>query len=167
MNAGDDDMGRLKLKFSKSHVPQGLIKKMRDEFRELKQGRMSVWNTQVLTLSRLSHTDGRKAHQANENRKNDELRDPTDVCLSFPVDSVGPQRREINHIATGTAPSLDGELLPPHGSSSVMKMAVEMAAVSMEKPSGALPSHRCRNRLVSDLGFAMTAARTFLSWLPP
>ncbi|KAK1603186.1 hypothetical protein QYE76_016556 [Lolium multiflorum] len=24
--------------------------------------------------------------------------------------------REINHIATGTAPSLDGELLPPHGS---------------------------------------------------
>ncbi|KAK1696762.1 hypothetical protein QYE76_013459 [Lolium multiflorum] len=37
----DDDMGRL-LKFSKYHVPQGLIKKMRDEFRELKQGRMSV-----------------------------------------------------------------------------------------------------------------------------
>src|SRR5215203_439942 len=25
----------------------------------------------------------------------------------------------MNHIATGTAPSLDGELLPPHGSSSV------------------------------------------------
>ena len=24
----------------------------------------------------------------------------------------------MNHIATGTAPSLDGELLPPHGSSS-------------------------------------------------
>ncbi|KAK1610941.1 hypothetical protein QYE76_034614 [Lolium multiflorum] len=32
----------FKLKFSKYHVPQGLIKKMRDEFRELKQGRMSV-----------------------------------------------------------------------------------------------------------------------------
>ena len=26
--------------------------------------------------------------------------------------------REMNHIATGTAPSLDGELIPPHGSSS-------------------------------------------------
>ncbi|KAK1614530.1 hypothetical protein QYE76_020047 [Lolium multiflorum] len=32
----------FKLKFSKYHVPSGLIKKMRDEFRELKQGRMSV-----------------------------------------------------------------------------------------------------------------------------
>ncbi|KAK1609191.1 hypothetical protein QYE76_032864 [Lolium multiflorum] len=32
----------FKLKFNKYHVPQGLIKKMRDEFRELKQGRMSV-----------------------------------------------------------------------------------------------------------------------------
>ncbi|KAK1611393.1 hypothetical protein QYE76_035066 [Lolium multiflorum] len=32
----------FKLKFSKYHVPPGLIKKMRDEFRELKQGRMSV-----------------------------------------------------------------------------------------------------------------------------
>ncbi|KAK1676976.1 hypothetical protein QYE76_037824 [Lolium multiflorum] len=32
----------FKLKFSKYHVPQGLIKKMRDEFREFKQGRMSV-----------------------------------------------------------------------------------------------------------------------------
>ncbi|KAK1650123.1 hypothetical protein QYE76_067928 [Lolium multiflorum] len=31
-----------KLKFSKYHVPPGLIKKMRDEFRELKQGRMTV-----------------------------------------------------------------------------------------------------------------------------
>ncbi|KAK1678545.1 hypothetical protein QYE76_039393 [Lolium multiflorum] len=43
MNAGrDDDQEDFKLKFSKYHVPQGLIKKMRDEFRELKQGRMSV-----------------------------------------------------------------------------------------------------------------------------
>ncbi|KAK1694551.1 hypothetical protein QYE76_011248 [Lolium multiflorum] len=32
----------FKLKFRKYHVPPGLIKKMRDEFRELKQGRMSV-----------------------------------------------------------------------------------------------------------------------------
>ncbi|KAK1646575.1 hypothetical protein QYE76_064380 [Lolium multiflorum] len=45
----------FKLKFSKYHVPQGLIKKMRDEFRELKQGRMSVveYRDRFLTLSRL------------------------------------------------------------------------------------------------------------------
>ncbi|KAK1606650.1 hypothetical protein QYE76_030323 [Lolium multiflorum] len=46
---------------------------------------------------------------------------------------------EMNHIATGTARSLDGELLLLMGAAVVMKMAVEMAAVSMEKPSGALP----------------------------
>ncbi|KAK1664428.1 hypothetical protein QYE76_052587 [Lolium multiflorum] len=44
----------FKLKFSKYHVPPGLIKKMRDEFRELKQGRMSVveYRDRFLTLSR-------------------------------------------------------------------------------------------------------------------
>ncbi|KAK1641536.1 hypothetical protein QYE76_059341 [Lolium multiflorum] len=42
------------LKFSKYHVPPGLIKKMRDEFRELKQGRMTVveYRDRFLTLSR-------------------------------------------------------------------------------------------------------------------
>ncbi|KAK1611994.1 hypothetical protein QYE76_035667 [Lolium multiflorum] len=48
------------------------------------------------------------------------------------------------------------------GAAAVMKMAVEMAAVSMEKPSGALPRSRgCRNRdsCPPDLGFAMAAAR--------
>ncbi|KAK1627263.1 hypothetical protein QYE76_001578 [Lolium multiflorum] len=44
----------FKLKFNKYHVPPGLIKKMRDEFRELKQGRMSVveYRDTFLTLSR-------------------------------------------------------------------------------------------------------------------
>ncbi|KAK1580005.1 hypothetical protein QYE76_017223 [Lolium multiflorum] len=64
----------FKLKFSKYHVPQGLIKKMRDEFRELKQGRMSVveYRDRFLTLS--SHTDGRKAasSQREPQEKNDE-----------------------------------------------------------------------------------------------
>ena len=32
----------FKLKFSRYHVPPGLIKKMRDEFGELKQGRMTM-----------------------------------------------------------------------------------------------------------------------------
>ncbi|KAK1616187.1 hypothetical protein QYE76_021704 [Lolium multiflorum] len=71
--------------------------------------------------------------------------------------------REMNHIATGTAPSLNGELLLLMGAAAVMKMAVEMAAVLMEKPSGALPRPAgCRNRdSPPDLGFAMTAARNF------
>ncbi|KAK1679095.1 hypothetical protein QYE76_039943 [Lolium multiflorum] len=44
----------FKLKFSKYHVPPGLIKKMRDEFRELKQGRMTVveYRDSSLLLSR-------------------------------------------------------------------------------------------------------------------
>ncbi|KAK1602542.1 hypothetical protein QYE76_037283 [Lolium multiflorum] len=37
------------------------------------------------------------------------------------------------------SPSLNGELLLLMGAAALMKMAVEMAAVSMEKPSGALP----------------------------
>ncbi|KAK1605833.1 hypothetical protein QYE76_029506 [Lolium multiflorum] len=43
----------------------------------------------------------------------------------------------------------------------VMKMAVEMAAVSMEKPSGHFPVRGCRNRdsCPPDLGFAMAEAR--------
>ncbi|KAK1663967.1 hypothetical protein QYE76_052126 [Lolium multiflorum] len=46
------------------------------------------------------------------------------------------------------------------GAAAVMKMAVEMAAVSMEKPSGALPRPGVRNRdsCPPDLGFAMAAA---------
>ncbi|KAK1627706.1 hypothetical protein QYE76_002021 [Lolium multiflorum] len=55
MNAGQImTWADFKLKFSKYHVPPGLIKKMRDEFREVKQGRMSVveYRDRFLTLSR-------------------------------------------------------------------------------------------------------------------
>ncbi|KAK1611950.1 hypothetical protein QYE76_035623 [Lolium multiflorum] len=57
----------FKLKFSKYHVPQGLIKKMRDEFRELKQGRMSVveYRDRFLTLSRYTPDET----DTNEKRK--------------------------------------------------------------------------------------------------
>ena len=56
----------FKLKFSRYHVPPGLIKKMRDEFRELKQGRMNVveYRDRFLTLSRYApdetDTDAKK-----------------------------------------------------------------------------------------------------------
>ncbi|KAK1696862.1 hypothetical protein QYE76_013559 [Lolium multiflorum] len=62
----------FKLKFSKYHVPPGLIKKMRDEFRELKQGRMTVveYRDRFLTLSRYAPdetdtTDKRKERFLN------------------------------------------------------------------------------------------------------
>ncbi|KAK1620515.1 hypothetical protein QYE76_026032 [Lolium multiflorum] len=57
----------FKLKVSKYHVPQGLIKKMRDEFRELKQGRMSVVEY-AIPHSQAIQMEG-KLHQANKNRK--------------------------------------------------------------------------------------------------
>ncbi|KAK1649078.1 hypothetical protein QYE76_066883 [Lolium multiflorum] len=45
------------------------------------------------------------------------------------------------------------------GAAALMKMAVEMAAVSMEKPSGALPRSAAeRDSCPPDLGFAMAAA---------
>src|SRR3954451_3275664 len=56
----------FKLKFSGYHVPPCLIKKMRDEFRELKQGRMTVveYRDKFLTLSRYASdetdTDAKK-----------------------------------------------------------------------------------------------------------
>ena len=44
----------FKVKFSRNHVPPGLIKRMRDDFRELKQGRMTVveYRDKFLSLAR-------------------------------------------------------------------------------------------------------------------
>src|SRR4051812_32206396 len=44
----------FKIKFSRTHVPPVLIKRMRDEFRELKQGRMTVveYRDKFLSLDR-------------------------------------------------------------------------------------------------------------------
>ena len=56
----------FKIKFSRYHVPPGLIMKMRDEFRDLKQGRMNVveYRDKFLTLSRYApdetDTDAKK-----------------------------------------------------------------------------------------------------------
>ncbi|KAK1642431.1 hypothetical protein QYE76_060236 [Lolium multiflorum] len=71
-------------------------------------------------------------------------------------------KREMNHIATGTALSLDGELLPPHGSSSVDEDGGEDGSgVDGEAFRGHFPvPAACRNRdsCPPDLGFAMAAA---------
>ncbi|KAK1633141.1 hypothetical protein QYE76_007456 [Lolium multiflorum] len=59
----------FKLKFSKYHVPPGLIKKMRDEFRELKQGRMTVveYRDKFLTLSRAPNNNTNTAPRTGSN----------------------------------------------------------------------------------------------------
>ncbi|KAK1618167.1 hypothetical protein QYE76_023684 [Lolium multiflorum] len=83
-------------------------------------------------------------------------RDSRPPHLGYAMRRAG--RREINHIATGTAPSLDGELLPLHGSKTVMKMAVDGSCVDGE--AFRCTSPWCRNETpVPDLGFAMVAAR--------
>ncbi|KAK1664565.1 hypothetical protein QYE76_052724 [Lolium multiflorum] len=68
-------------------------------------------------------------------------------------------RREMNHIATGTAPSLDGELLPPHGSSNGDEDGGgDGSGVDGEAFRGHFPvPAACRNRdsCPPDLGFAM------------
>jgi hypothetical protein len=49
----------FKSKFSKAHVPMGLVKRMRDEFRNLRQGSLSVvdYCDKFLTLSRYAPDD--------------------------------------------------------------------------------------------------------------
>jgi hypothetical protein len=57
----------FKSKFSKAHVPLGLVKRMRDEFRNLKQGSLSVvdYRDKFLTLSRYAPDDA----DTNENKQ--------------------------------------------------------------------------------------------------
>ncbi|KAK1605104.1 hypothetical protein QYE76_028777 [Lolium multiflorum] len=64
MNGTNDDWEDFKLKFSKYHVPQGLIKKMRDEFRELKEG-CPWWNTATV-----SHSVKNGPHHTQKYRNN-------------------------------------------------------------------------------------------------
>ncbi|KAK1608373.1 hypothetical protein QYE76_032046 [Lolium multiflorum] len=73
MNAGQImTWADFKLKFSKYHVPPGLIKKMRDEFHELKQGRMSVveYRDRFLTLSSNFNRAPPRAPNNNHNNTN-------------------------------------------------------------------------------------------------
>ncbi|KAK1693953.1 hypothetical protein QYE76_010650 [Lolium multiflorum] len=91
------------------------------------------------------------------------------MAAALKVSRTVASSREINHIATGTARASMENYSLFMGAEAVMKMAVEMAAVSMEKPSGALPrSGGCGTETLSpDLGFAMAAAQGFVPWLPP
>ncbi|KAK1664814.1 hypothetical protein QYE76_052973 [Lolium multiflorum] len=118
----------FKLKFSKYHVPPGLIKKMRDEFRELKQGRMTVveYRDRFLTLSRLAKlaatplhlqqqrrvSTGKKFAPNNPNNRNgrlfhmeaEEAQEAPDVVLGLP--GMPPDRdiEFIIELIPGTGP---------------------------------------------------------------
>ncbi|KAK1645025.1 hypothetical protein QYE76_062830 [Lolium multiflorum] len=71
MNAGQMmNWEDFKLKFSKYHVPQGLIKKMRDEFRELKQGRMSVVEYRDVSYSSNPNNTNNHPNGNNNNPNN-------------------------------------------------------------------------------------------------
>ncbi|KAK1660914.1 hypothetical protein QYE76_049073 [Lolium multiflorum] len=72
---------------------------------------------------------------------------------------------EINHIATGTAPSLDGELLPPHGSSSGDEDGGGDGSGVDGEAFGHFPVRGAGTETLSpDLGFAMTAALELFSY---
>ncbi|KAK1696389.1 hypothetical protein QYE76_013086 [Lolium multiflorum] len=94
----------FKLKFSKYHVPQGLIKKMRDEFRELKQGRMSVveYRDRFLTLSRYAPDET----DTNEKRKERFLNGLHDEMQTVMMNQSGPHhtQKHRNNSSGGFTP---------------------------------------------------------------
>ncbi|KAK1684236.1 hypothetical protein QYE76_045084 [Lolium multiflorum] len=98
----------FKLKFSKYHVPPGLIKKMRDDFRELKQGRMTVveYRDRFLTLSRTRApvtTGGNPrpgGHNNNYNHNNNNF------------NRAPPRAPNPNNNNTNTAPRTGSNAIP-------------------------------------------------------
>ncbi|KAK1617062.1 hypothetical protein QYE76_022579 [Lolium multiflorum] len=91
---------------------------------------------------------------------NDDIESPKlgDAVLEDPIFETSTFSE--NDDITYSAPSLDGELLPLHGSSSVDEDGGgDGSGVDGEAFRGTSPSGRCRKRLLSpDLGFAMAAA---------
>ncbi|KAK1683795.1 hypothetical protein QYE76_044643 [Lolium multiflorum] len=89
--------------------------------------------------------------------------DPRSVAIAISTDGFNPYAHEIivlkyigemNHIATGTARASMENYSLLMGAAAVMKMAVEMAAVSMEKPSGGTSRSAVPEQTpVPDLGF--------------
>jgi hypothetical protein len=76
----------FKSKFSKAHVPMGLVKRMTDEFRNLKQGSLSVvdYRDKFLTLSRYAPYDA-VTNEKKQERFLDGLHDEMQcVLVSIP-----------------------------------------------------------------------------------
>ncbi|KAK1680401.1 hypothetical protein QYE76_041249 [Lolium multiflorum] len=97
----------FKLKFSKYHVPPGLIKKMRDEFRELKQGRMSVveYRDRFLTLSSGGNPRPGGPHH-NSNNPN------SYVHHNNNFNRAPPRAPNTNNNNTNTAPRTGSNAIP-------------------------------------------------------
>src|SRR3954469_11032682 len=95
----------FKVKFSRTHVPPGWIKRMRDEFRELKQGRMIVveYRDKFLSLARYAPDEIDTEAKKKERFLNDLHDEMQTVLVNIPfadiealVDSIVQMERKIN-----------------------------------------------------------------------
>src|SRR3954466_8417070 len=95
----------FKVKFSRTHVPSGLINRMRDEFRELKQGRMTVveYRDKNLSLARYAPDDIDNEAKKKERFLNDLHDEMQTVLVNIPfadiealVDSAIQMEGKIN-----------------------------------------------------------------------
>ncbi|KAK1698749.1 hypothetical protein QYE76_015446 [Lolium multiflorum] len=102
----------FKLKFSKYHVPQGLIKKMRDVFRELKQGRMSVveYRDRFLTHKLPSAPPSLPLRALERPRRRGPLTAPAGHHLSYK--KRPPQHEFLTPFASSPLPRPSPPLLP-------------------------------------------------------
>ncbi|KAK1680232.1 hypothetical protein QYE76_041080 [Lolium multiflorum] len=123
----------FKLKFSKYHVPQGLIKKMRDEFRELKQGRMSVVEYRVIRLKRRKGFTSSRAPNLGKSL-------PPFVCVPMSCislqDSINPKSQSediVEEHPRQLAPSV-GNLQAPDQSSADLIMSSTSSSTSSSAP---------------------------------
>lgn len=73
-------------KFSRAHVPQGLVTRMRDQFRDLKQGRMTVveYRDKFLTLARYAPEDSDTEAKKKERFLNGLLDEMQPVLVNVP-----------------------------------------------------------------------------------
>ncbi|KAK1620727.1 hypothetical protein QYE76_026244 [Lolium multiflorum] len=117
MNAGQFmTWADFKLKFSKYHVPPGLIKKMRDEFRELKQGRMSVveYRDRFLTLSRYApdETDTTEKRKRGGNPRPEATTTTKNYNKNNRSPPRAPNNNNNNNNNTNTAPRTGSNAIP-------------------------------------------------------
>ncbi|KAK1611672.1 hypothetical protein QYE76_035345 [Lolium multiflorum] len=95
----------FKLKFSKYHVPPGLIKKMRDEFRERSKAGCRWWNTRRFppVKNRTEEPKARRPHHNNNNGNS---------YVHHNTTSTPPRAPNNNHNNTNTAPRTGSNAIP-------------------------------------------------------
>ena len=131
-----DELGEFKNKFSRAHVPQGLVTRMRDEFRELKQDRMSVveYRDKFLTLSRYAPDDADTEEKKKERFLNGLHDEMQPILVNIPFMDL--------EALVDSAIRMEGKL----------KQANENRKRRMIQQGG--PSNQQRNRMNAPSGFA-------------